>query len=57
MLLPGNKIVEQEVDIVNNKIPFLISQPTMMELGFIIDMKRGVIKGDGTNVLKLGTTV
>ena len=57
IILPVNKIVEQE-DIVNNKIPLLISRPTMTELGFIIDAKIEEIKVDGTNyVLKLGTTV
>ena len=39
MLLPGNKIVKQEVDIVNNKIPLLISRPRMTDLGFIIDIE------------------
>ena len=57
IILPVKKIVEQE-DIVNNKIPLLISRPTMTELGFIIDAKREEIKVDGTNyVLKLGTTI
>ena len=57
IILPVNKIVEQE-DIVNNKIPLLISRPTMTELGFIIDAKIEEIKVDGTNyVLKLETTV
>ena len=44
MLFPGNKIVEQEIDIANNKIPLLINRPTMTELGFAIDKKRGEIK-------------
>ena len=57
MLLLGNKIVEQKVNIVNNKIPLLISRPTMTELGFIIDTKRGDFQLDSTNVFKLGTTV
>ena len=48
-LYPGNTIVEQEVDIMNNKIPLLISRPTMTKLGFINDTKRGEIKVDGTN--------
>ena len=56
IILPVNKIVEQE-DIVNNKIPLLISRPTMTELGFIIDAKIEEIKVDGTNCLKLGTTI
>ena len=57
ILFPGNKIVELEVDIMNNKSCLLISQPMMTELGFITDTKRGEIKVDDTNdVLKLGTT-
>ena len=52
IILPVNKIVEQE-DIVNNKIPLLISRPTMTELGFIIDAKIEEIKVDGTNCFEI----
>jgi len=37
MLIPRNQLVKLEVDVVNNKIPLLISCPTMKEFRFVID--------------------
>jgi len=58
MLIPGNQLVKLEVDVVNNKIPLLISCPTMKKFGFVIDTKHDELHLEGTNdVLKLGSTV
>ena len=39
MYIPGNKLIKLEVDVVENKIPLLISKKTMKQLGFVIDEK------------------
>ena len=45
ILIPGRKHAEYfEVDVVDNKLPLLISKPLMSKLGFIIDTERNEIK-------------
>ena len=56
--IPGKRSVKLEVDVVDNKIPLLISCPTMKKFGFVIDTKHDELRVEGTDdVLKLGTTV
>ena len=58
ILISGNKKTYIEVDVVMNKIPLLISNPTMKSLGFIINTRKGEIHVDGTSdSMKLGSTL